>query len=128
LGTPDMCLPIQYALTYPKRVKGITRRLKLDELTKLTFEKPDTEKFRSIRLGYEVARTGGTAGAVFNAANEAAVGLFLEGKIRFSTITELIEHCLGKHDVKTNVSLDELLAADAWARNEVSQCVNQNVY
>ncbi len=128
MGTPDMCLPIQYALTYPKRVKGITERLKLDELTNLTFEKPDTERFRSIRLGYEVARTGGTAGAVFNAANEAAVGLFLEGKIRFGAIVELIERCLDKHNVKTDVSLDELLAADAWARNEVSQCLNQNVH
>jgi len=128
MGTPDMCLPIQYALTYPKRVKGITGRLKLDEMTNLTFENPDTEKFRSIRLGYEVARTSGTAGAVFNAANEAAVRLFLEGKIRFGAIVELIEHCLDKHNVKTDVSLDELLAADAWARNEVSQCLNQNVY
>jgi len=128
LGTPDMCLPIQYALTYPKRIKGITEHLKLDELARLTFEKPDTEKFRSIRLGYEVARTGGTAGAVFNAANEEAVGLFLEGKICFGAIVELIERCLDKHKVKTDVSLDELLAADAWARKEVSQCLNQNVY
>jgi len=128
LGTPDMCLPIQYALTYPKRVKGITERLKLDELTKLTFEKPDSEKFRSIRLGYEVARAGGTAGAVFNAANEAAVGLFLDGKVRFGAIVKLIEHCLDKHNVKTDVSLDELLAADAWARNEVYECLNQNVH
>jgi 1-deoxy-D-xylulose-5-phosphate reductoisomerase len=127
MGTPDMCLPIQYALTYPKRVKGITERLKLDEMTNLTFEKPDAEKFRSIRLGYETARTGGTTGAVFNAANEATVELFLDGKIRFGTIVELIERCLDKHDVKYNVSLDELLAADAWARNEVNQCLNKKV-
>ena len=127
MGTPDMCLPIQYALTYPKRIKGITERLKLDELTNLTFEKPNTEKFRSIRLGYETARTGGTAGAVFNAANEAAVELFLDGKIRFGAIIELIERCLDKHNVKKNVSLDEVLAADAWARNEVNQCLNQKV-
>jgi 1-deoxy-D-xylulose-5-phosphate reductoisomerase len=126
MGTPDMRLPIQYALTYPKRVKGITERLKLDELANLRFEKPDTEKFRSIRLGYETARAGGTAGAVFNAANEAAVGLFLEGKIRFGTIVELIESCLDKHNVKNDVTLDELLAADAWARNEVNQCIHQN--
>ena len=127
LGTPDMCLPIQYSLTYPKRVKGVTEHLKLDELAKLTFEKPDTDKFRSIRLGYEAARAGGTAGAVFNAANEAAVGLFLEGKISFTAIVEMIETCLDKHEVKTDVSLDELLAADAWARNEVYECLNQNV-
>jgi 1-deoxy-D-xylulose-5-phosphate reductoisomerase len=128
LGAPDMCLPIQYALTYPRRVKGITERLKLDELAKLTFEKPDTEKFRSVQLGYEVARTGGTAGAVFNAANEAAVGLFREGKVRFGAIIELIERCLDKHNVKMDASLDELLAADAWARSEVYECLNQNVH
>jgi 1-deoxy-D-xylulose-5-phosphate reductoisomerase len=128
LGTPNMCLPIQYALTYPRRVKGITERLKLDELAKLTFKKPDTEKFRSVRLGYEVARTGGTAGAVFNAANEAAVGLFLEGKTRFGAIVDTIERCLDKHNVKTDASIDELLAADAWARNEVCQCLNQKVH
>jgi 1-deoxy-D-xylulose-5-phosphate reductoisomerase len=127
MGIPDMCLPIQYAMTYPKRVKGIAERLKLDEITNLTFEKPDTERFRSIRLGYEVARTGGTAGAVFNAANEAAVELFLDGKIRFGAIVELIESCLDKHNVKHDVSLDELLAADAWARNEVNQCLNRNL-
>ena len=128
MGTPDMCLPIQYALTYPRRVRGITEHLKLDELARLTFEKPDTEKFRSIRLGYEVARVGGTAGAVFNAANEAAVGLFLEGKIPFGEIVELIEHCLDRHNVRTDASLDELLAADIWARKEVCQCLNQKVH
>jgi 1-deoxy-D-xylulose-5-phosphate reductoisomerase len=122
-----MCLPIQYALTYPKRVRGIMEHLKLDEMSRLTFEKPDTEKFRALALGYEVARAGGTAGAVFNAANEAAVGLFLEGKIRFGAIIELIERCIDKHEVRTNVSLDELLAADAWARNEVYECQKQNV-
>jgi 1-deoxy-D-xylulose-5-phosphate reductoisomerase len=127
LGTPDMCLPIQYAITYPKRVEGITERLKLEELRTLSFEKPDMEKFRSLRLGYHVARTGGTAGAVFNAANEAAVKLFLERKIRFGAIIEIIESCLDKHDVKTDVTLEELLAADEWARNEVNQCLNQNV-
>jgi 1-deoxy-D-xylulose-5-phosphate reductoisomerase len=127
LGTPDMCLPIQYSLTYPKRVQGITEHLKLNELSKLTFEKPDIEKFRSIRLGYEAAKSGGTAGAVFNAANEAAVELFLDGKIKFGAIIEIIETCLDKHEVKTDVSLDELLAADAWARNEVYECLSQNV-
>ncbi|MFA5422396.1 MAG: 1-deoxy-D-xylulose-5-phosphate reductoisomerase [Phycisphaerae bacterium] len=127
LGTPDMCLPIQYAITYPKRVEGITERLKLEELRTLSFEKPDMEKFRLLRLGYQVASTGGTAGAVFNAANEAAVKLFLEKKIRFGAITEIIENCLDKHNVKTDVSLEELLAADEWARNEVNQCLNQNV-
>ena len=121
MGTPDMCLPIQYALTYPKRLKGISNHLKLDELGKLTFEKPDTEKFRAIKLGYEVGKAGGLAPAVFNAANEAAVEQFLAEKIRFKDIIELIEYCLSKHSVKSDVSLEELLNADLWARNEVNE-------
>jgi 1-deoxy-D-xylulose-5-phosphate reductoisomerase len=119
LGEPDMCIPIQYALTYPERVAGIAKRLRLEKISKLTFEKPDLETFRALRLAYEVARSGGTAAAVFNAANEAAVEEFLAGGIEFVTIVELIEHCLNKHDVKTIASVEELLEADAWARKEV---------
>jgi 1-deoxy-D-xylulose-5-phosphate reductoisomerase len=123
LGQPDMCLPIQYALTYPERVSGIAKRLRLQEIGGLSFEPPNLETFRALSLGYEVARTGGTAAAVFNAANEAAVKEFLAGRIKFANIVVLIEHCLNKHNVKTSVSLDELLEADAWARMEVSQLV-----
>ena len=121
LGEPDMCTPIQYALTHPARAAGIARRLRLEEMGRLTFEKPNLETFRALSLGYEVARVGGTAAAVFNAANEAAVAEFLAGRIRFINIVELIEHCLNKHDVKVDVSLDELLDADAWARREVTE-------
>lgn len=128
LGRPDMCLPIQYALTYPKRVRGISEHLKLEEIGTLTFEKPDLEVFRALSLGFEVARTGGTAAAVFNGANEAAVEQFLAGKIRFASIVELIERCLSKHNVKRDVSLDELLEADAWARGEVVECLKQKAY
>lgn len=120
LGEPDMCLPIQYALTYPARVAGITKPLWLEKIGSLTFKKPNLEVFRALALGFEVARTGGTAAVVFNAANEAAVEEFLAGRINFVTIVELIEHCLNKHDVKTNVSLGELFEADAWARREVA--------
>jgi 1-deoxy-D-xylulose-5-phosphate reductoisomerase len=123
MGTPDMCLPIQYALTYPKRVKGITNHLNLGELGRLNFEKPDTVTFRALKLAYDVSYSGGTACAVFNAANEAAVELFLEEKISFVNIIESIEHCLAKHDVVTNASLDELLNADKWAREEVNKCL-----
>jgi len=127
LGEPDMCLPIQYALTYPRRVAGIARRLRLGEIGKLTFEKPDLETFRALPLAYEVARTGGAAAAVFNAANEAAVEEFLAGGIEFVTIVELIEHCLNKHDVNTSASLEELLDADAWARREVRAKVHKSI-
>jgi len=127
LGTPDMCLPIQYALTYPKRVRGITNHLNLGELGRLNFEKPNTETFRALVLAYETARAGGSACAVFNAANEAAVELFLDGKIRFVNIIEFIEHCLDKHKVVADASLDELLNVDAWAREEVYECLNKNM-
>ena len=121
MSSPDMCLPIQYALTYPRRVKGITPHLRLDELGRLTFEKPDMKVFRGLAIGFEVAKTGGTAAAVFNAANEQAVKEFLEGNVKFDMIIEIIEYCLSKHSVKTDVSMEELLNADLWARNEVSE-------
>lgn len=121
LGEPDMCLPIQYALTYPARVAGITRELRLEEIGKLTFAKPDFRTFRALPLAYEVVRAGGTAPVVFNAANEAAVEEFLAGRITFVNIIEFIEHCLDKHSIKTEVSLEELLEVDDWARREVTE-------
>ena len=125
MSPPDMCLPIQYALTFPHRVKGVTKHLRLEEIGRLTFEKPDMEVFKALKIGYEVAKIDGTAAAVFNAANEAAVKEFMEGKIKFVNIVELIERCLDKHKVKTNASLEELLLADNWARNEVIRCLNK---
>jgi len=121
LGEPDMCLPIQYALTYPARVAGIARALRLEEIGTLTFEKPNLETFRALSLAYEVARTGGTAPVVFNAANEAAVEEFLSGRIKFVNIVEIIENCLNRHNVKPTVSLEDVLEADAWARREVME-------
>lgn len=125
MSPPDMCLPIQYALTFPSRVKGVTKHLRLEEIGKLTFEKPDMKVFKALEIGYEVAKADGTAAAVFNAANEAAVKEFLEGKIKFVNIVELIEHCLNKHLNKKEASLEELLSADNWARNEVTECLNK---
>ena len=128
LGSADMCLPIQYALTYPARVKGPAKRLQLDQLGKLTFEKPNLKTFRALALGFEVARTAGSAAVVFNAANEAAVEKFLAGKIKFAMIVELIEHCLSKHNVKSSLTLAELLETDKWARKEVAECLKQKVH
>jgi 1-deoxy-D-xylulose-5-phosphate reductoisomerase len=127
LGRPDMCLPIQYALTYPARVPGIAKGLKLDELDRLTFEKPNPATFRAVSLGFEVARKGGSAPVVFNAANEAAVQEFLAGRIKFVSIVELIESCLSKHNVKRSLTLEELLEVDAWARREVKKNLEQKV-
>ena len=121
LGTPDMKLPIQYALTYPKRVRGIADRLQLDRLGKLRFELPDLKKFRALALGFETARRGGSAPVVFNAANEAAVEAFLAGGISFGCIVELIEYCLDTHTSRTHLSLEELLSIDAWARQEAAR-------
>ena len=128
LGLPDMCLPIQYALTYPERVEGIAKGLRLEEVGELTFEKPDLEKFGALALGFEVGRMGGSAPVVFNAANEVAVEEFLAGRIKFVTIVELIEHCVNKHDVKRRVSLEEIYEADAWARREVIECLKQKAF
>lgn len=130
LGQPDMCLPIQYALTYPQRVAGLSEPLRLEEVGCLHFEKPEPRTFRALTLAYEVARTGGAAPVVFNAANEAAVDAFLAGRIRFVEIMELIECCLNEHKVERNaVSVEELLAADAWARRHVEtqlECQTRN--
>jgi 1-deoxy-D-xylulose-5-phosphate reductoisomerase len=124
LGTPDMKLPIQYALTYPKRVRGVCERLRLDQLGKLTFEPPDLRKFRALALGFEVARSGGSAPVVFNAANEVAVNAFLAGRIPFGTIVELIERSLDAHTPKSRIlSLDDLMAMDAWARAYTAECL-----
>ncbi len=127
LGEPEMCLPIQYALTYPRRVAGVSKRLRLEEIGLLHFERPDPQTFRALPLAYEVARTGGTAAAVFNAANEAAVEEFLAGRIAFLQIMEVVESCLDKHDVRHTKCLDELLEADAWARREVKERLRQTV-
>ena len=128
LGLPDMCLPIQYALTYPERVEGIAKGLRLEEIGQLTFEKPDLEKFGALALGFEVGRVGGSAPVVFNAANEVAVEEFLAGRIKFVKIVELIEHCVNKHEVKRRVSLEEIYEADAWARREVIECLKQKAF
>ncbi|MGA2915013.1 MAG: 1-deoxy-D-xylulose-5-phosphate reductoisomerase [Sedimentisphaerales bacterium] len=127
MSEPDMCLPIQYALTFPKRVKSRTKHLRLEEIGRLTFEKPNMEVFNALKIGYEVAKIGGTAAAVFNASNETAVKEFLEGKIKFVKIVELIKYCLDRHKVKTNATLEELLSADQWARNEVKECLKRKV-
>ncbi len=126
LGYPEMSLPIQYALTYPVRLAGNARKLELSKLKTLTFEKPNPEIFPAIEMGFEAAKKGGTASAIFNAANEAAVEQFLAGKIKFGSIVELVRHCLDKTISKTNASLEELLNADNWAKKEVIECLKKN--
>ena len=123
LSTPDMRTPIQYALTYPQRRACPTARLDLHTLGALTFEPPDEERFPALRLGREVAVRGGTAGAVLNAGNEAAVQMFREGLIPFTEITRCVERALENHEFKATAELEELCAADRWARQEVTKCI-----
>lgn len=122
LGEPDMRTPIQYALTYPERVECPAPSLDFASLRRLTFEPPDLHRFPCIPLAYEVIKQGGLAGAVVNAANESAVDLFRAGEIRFPEIVELAERALLRHEPNPGPTLEDLLAADRWAREEVTRC------
>jgi 1-deoxy-D-xylulose-5-phosphate reductoisomerase len=121
LGPPDMRVPIQYALTYPRRRPLPTEQLSLPELGQLTFESPDTERFPALRLAYEVLEQGGTAATVFNAANEVAVAAFLKEEIPFLGILKVVETCLKQHNVVENPDLKNIFAADEWARLETEK-------
>jgi 1-deoxy-D-xylulose-5-phosphate reductoisomerase len=123
LSPPDMRLPIQYALTYPERLSGPAKRLDWPELAALHFEPPDHETFPALQLGYEVSRRGGTCGAVLNAANEAAVGRFLAGELPFLDIPRVCRAVLHHHDFSADPTLDEVWAADRWARHEVNRWI-----
>ena len=123
LGVPDMRTPIQYALTYPERVAGRAAPLNWRQVRRLTFEPPDEERFPALRLGMEAARAGGSSGAVLNAANEAAVARFRAGALRFVEITAVTADVLHRHQHIATPTLAELLAADAWARQEVAGCL-----
>lgn len=119
LGLPDMRLPIQYALTYPARVPCKVPRLSLAEAAKLTFHAPDYEAFPALNLARQAAAQKGDRGAVLNGANEAAVGLFLEGRIGFTEIAERVAHALDAIAYRSSVTLDEVLEADRAAREIV---------
>jgi 1-deoxy-D-xylulose-5-phosphate reductoisomerase len=119
MSPPDMCLPIQYALTYPERVNGPAQRLNWEEMRSLNFQQPDIETFPALQLGYEVARRGGTCGAVLNAANEAAVGAFLDGALAFLDIPRICRDVLDNHHFSERPTLSELIALDGWSRQEV---------
>jgi 1-deoxy-D-xylulose-5-phosphate reductoisomerase len=123
MSPPDMRLPIQYALTYPARANGVARRLDLTKPFKLHFEPPDLERFPALRIAYDVARRRGTLGAVMNAANEEAVAAFTAGRIPFGEISTLVALTIDAHEVTAEPTLDDLLAADRWARDRVGQRV-----
>ena len=115
LGTPDMRLPIQYALYYPERRNLSGRRLDLFEIADLTFEKPDTDTFRGLALAYQAMEKGGNIPTVYNADNEKAVSLFLDRKISYPEITELIEACMENAEFIDHPDVDEILGTEAAA-------------
>lgn len=109
LGTPDMKLPIQYALYYPERRFLAGERVDFGKIAQITFENPDLENFRGLALAYEASNTGGSMPTVFNAANERAVAKFLNREIGFLEITDIIEHCMKQHKMVENPTVEQIL-------------------
>ena len=124
LALPDMRLPIQYALTYPVRLKSPVKSLNFWEMKDLTFEKPDIETFRGLKFAYEAGKLGGTSPCVFNAANEVAVSAFLNNKIKFLDIYNIIEETMNRRAVIKNPDLDTLINEDLAARSVAESIIN----
>ena len=116
LSTPDMCLPIQYALTYPARTASDRVQTSLAEIGRLDFEEPDNDRFPALNLARRAGEVGGTLPAVLNAANEIAVEAFCAGEISFTEITTTVARAMDAHELVAQPSLGEILVADAWAR------------
>lgn len=123
LSPPDMKLPIQYALTWPERVVGPAERIDWTQAFRLEFEPPDLERFPALSLGFEAARRGGTAGAVLNAANEAAVAAFLDRRLPFHEIVPACQAVLDRHSYEAQPTLARLLELDGWARQEIAHWI-----
>ncbi|EGQ27354.1 1-deoxy-D-xylulose-5-phosphate reductoisomerase [Sporosarcina newyorkensis] len=120
LGSPDMRVPIQYALTYPDRIPmANAKRLRLDEIGKLHFEKMDYERFKALAFAYDAGREGGTMPTAMNAANEVAVQLFMEGHISFMQIEDIIEQMMEQHETIKEPNLEEILETDRITRKKV---------
>lgn len=126
LGTPDMRLPIQYALYYPRRRSLSGKRLNLFELGSLTFEEPDTKTFRGLKLAYQAMERGGNIPTAFNAANERAVALFLDRKIRYPEIPEIIEACMEQAEYIGNPNVEEILGTEQAAYDFILKKCEKN--
>ena len=124
LSPPDMRLPIQYALTWPNRLAGVSPKLDLSRAQTLEFLPPDVDRFPALALGFEVAAKGGTSGAVLNAANESAVAAFLKRELSFTDIALACRQILEQHEFIADPSLEQLLACDQWARQELGKWIS----
>lgn len=125
LSTPDMCLPIQYALTYPERAASGRVRTDFAKIGSLTFEEPDEERFPALELARRAGTEGGTLPAVLNAANEVAVEAFCERRISFPGISEAVGRTMGNHTTEPAPTLEQILKADGWAREEARRLVDK---
>ena len=123
LSTPDMCLPIQYALTYPARAASDRVKTSLAEIGRLDFEEPDVERFPALDLARRAGEEGGTLPAVLNAANEVAVEGFFERQLSYMGITESVAAVMAAHEIVAQPSLEEILEADSWARNATQNVI-----
>ena len=123
LSRADMCFPIQYALTWPRRVKGGLKPLDFPALAKLEFEAPRTADFPAIDLARSAGRQGGTMPAVFNAANEVAVDAFRSGDLTFPGIWNCVTAVMDMHLVQPSTTLDSVVAADRWARDAAAKLI-----
>ena len=128
LSYPDMCLPIQYALSYPERWPNQLRSLNFAEIASLTFQKPDEQRFPCFRLAREAGLTGGTMPAVLSGANEALVSAFLAGRIRLGQIADGLAAALAAHQSIAKPDLPAIVQADSWARNFVTEWLHRHTF
>lgn len=126
LSHSDMCFPIQYAVTWPERVPNSLPPLDFGKLRQLDFETPRYQDFPALNLARRAGETGGTLPAVLNAANEVAVAAFLEKRVSFPGIWQLVEEVMNRHACIADASLDAILAADQWARTEAGASIRNN--
>ena len=127
LGVTDMKHAIQYALTYPKRKENCMPPLDFTEISKLTFENPDFERFPNLAIAYKALEKGGTTPAVLNASNEIAVQAFLDEKIKLNEIAQINEKLVNEHKAERVGSLETVLIADEWARKQAIMCLEKEV-
>lgn len=128
LGVTDMKHAIQYALTYPKREENCLEPLDFTKVTNLTFEQPDFDRFPCLALAYRALKSGGTIPAILNAANEISVQAFLDGKIKLSEIAQINETVMNSHQNRSADSLETIIEADNWARNETKNLIQSNYF